>query len=553
MGIPVATITSARQKLPETVELLSLEVRRELNRVPEAILTLLDGSVALRKFEVSDTDFFAPGKLITVAMRYEGDKLNTVLFEGLVVRHAIESRGEGSTLRVELKDSAFKLTRARKTAVHRDGTDADAMRAIIGAYPGLKAKVDTTSPEHPELVQFNATDWDFVLSRADVCGLVVNVHLGEVTVTKLALGAVKRKLDHGLGDVSDIALEIDSAEQWAAVKSVGWDAPAVAATAPEVAAQPSVKVGDLDAADIAKLLGGDESTMFHAAPFQPGELKAWASARLLRSRHAMLRGKATVSGDGKLAPLDTVEILGVGKKFNGKTLVSGVTHKVDNNGWQTELQLGLSPDWFAREPDIEDVPAGGLLPPVRGLQIGTVASLELDPKKELRVQVKLPLLADDQGFLWARLASPDAGNQRGFSFRPEVGDEVVIGFLNEDPRQPIILGALFGTKNLPPKPVETPTDTNDLRAIVSRAGTRIVFDDSLPSLTLETTADGSADGAYKNRIVVNQKDKKISIEDEHGNVLLMDSAGMTLTSAKDFTIDAGSGNVVIKGSKVDIQ
>lgn len=553
MGIPVATIRSVREKLPETVEVLSLEVRRELNRVPEATLTVLDGSVALRKFVVSDTDFFAPGKLITISLRYEGDPLNTVVFEGLVVRHAIESKSDGSTLRVELKDSAFKLTRARKTAVYRDSTDSKAIADVIGAYPELKAKVAATTPQHPELVQFNATDWDFVLSRADVCGLVVNVHLGVITVAKVELGAVKRKLEHGLGDVSDLSLEIDSANQWAAIQAVGWDLPKVAATAPETAAEPSFKVGNLSAPDIARLLGGDTSTLIHPAVFQPGELKAWANARLARSRYAMLRGKATVSGDAKLAPMDTVEIAGVGDRFNGKALVSGVVHKLDGDGWQTELQLGLSPDWFARQPDIADVPAGGLLPPTRGLQIGTVGSLDVDPKSELRVQVKLPSLAGDQGFVWARLASPDAGANRGFAFRPEIGDEVILGFLNDDPRQPVILGALFGTKNLPPKPVEKPDGNNNLRAIVSRAGTRIVFDDEKPALTLETTASGSADGAYQNRIVLDEDAKTIRITDQHGNAFTMDQNGITLKSAKDLTIDAASGNVVIKGSAVDIQ
>ena len=52
-----------------------------------------------------------------------------------------------------------------------------------------------------------------------------------------------------------------------------------------------------------------------------------------------------------------------------------------------------------------------------------------DPDKEFRVEVKIPAVTPRDGTLWARLCSPDAGKGRGFFFRPEVGDEVVVGFL----------------------------------------------------------------------------------------------------------------------------
>jgi len=39
------------------------------------------------------------------------------------------------------------------------------------------------------------------------------------------------------------------------------------------------------------------------------------------------------------------------------------------------------------------------------------------------------------------MARRDAGKQRGQVFWPEPGGEVVVGFINGDPRQAIILGA----------------------------------------------------------------------------------------------------------------
>lgn len=552
MAVPIATITSQGSQLDSTIELLSLEIHRELNRIPEATLVLLDGTVAERRFTVSNLGFFLPGSSIAIALRYEGDPTDVTVFEGLVVRHSVERSEEGSNLRVELKDAAFVLTRSRRSAVFRDVTDSEAMASLL-ADAGLEAGViDPTTTRHRELVQYQASDWDFLVSRAEVLGLAVTVHRGAVSVRRIALNAPRRRLDHGVDDVAEIALELDGSQQWAAISGIGWDLSNGQATSPEAATQPDVPVGNLDIKAVATALGGGEERLLHPVVFEPGELADWASARLLRSRFALLRGRALVAGDASLEPLDTVEILGVGDRFNGKALVSGVTHTLNENGWQSELKLGLSTESFASRHDLAELPAAGLLPPLRGLQLATVGSLETDDQNQFRVQVRLPALSGDQGEIWARLVTPDAGDGRGIVFRPEVGDEVVLGFLGDDPRQPVVLGALHSARNPPPTPVDQPDEDNSLRAIVSRAGTRIVFDDATPSLTLETTADGKASGTFKNKIAIDQSAGTITIQDQYGNSLILDKEGITLSSAKDFKVEA-AGKVIIKGGTVDIQ
>src|SRR3954468_18199226 len=184
MAALVITLSSEGVKLDPAVEILSVEVRREVNRVPEAEVTLNDGSVAERKFELSDTGFFEPGKKVSIAAR-EGDAGDATLFEGLVVRHAVESRPGTNLLRVELKDAAFKLTRRRKSAVFRSQSDDEAFRKLI-AGAGLKAgDLKATKPKHAELVQYLSTDWDFIVSRADSLGLAVDAHRGTVSVQPL--------------------------------------------------------------------------------------------------------------------------------------------------------------------------------------------------------------------------------------------------------------------------------------------------------------------------------------------------------------------------------
>jgi hypothetical protein len=96
MGVTVVTLTSEGRVLDQAYAVLSLEIRKELDRIPEARLTLLDGSVAAREFTLSDTPFFAPGKRVQIALRHEGEGgPDRRVFDGLVVRHAVEARAGG--------------------------------------------------------------------------------------------------------------------------------------------------------------------------------------------------------------------------------------------------------------------------------------------------------------------------------------------------------------------------------------------------------------------------------------------------------------------------
>src|SRR5690242_9757006 len=77
--------------------------------------------------------------------------------------------------------------------------------------------------------------------------------------------------------------------------------------------------------------------------------------------------------------------------------------------------------------------------------LGLVVSVE-DPESLARVQVRLPSfdgIADQDAALWARVALPFAGDGRGAFMLPDVGDEVLVVFVNGDARFPVIVGGLW--------------------------------------------------------------------------------------------------------------
>ncbi len=546
MSVATVTITSDGRRMDPAYELISVDVSHEVDRIPEAQVVLLDGESSKRQFAISDTAFFEPGKEIEIKLRVEGKTRDASVFRGPVVRHAAEGGGAGSVLVVEAKDAAFKLTRPRRSAAHRDLTDGEVIGKLIRQAGLIAGSIPATQPMHAQLVQYHSSDWDFILSRADVLGLVVVAENGTVSLAEMAVtGAATVRLEYGMDEIFNFEIMVDLSRQPEGIESAGWDQKNQKATQPFRAKAIALQQGNIDAARVAATLGARTSRLAVPAPLYPKELQSWADARLARSRLSMIRGRVAIPGTAGIKLMDVVELAGIGARFNGKALVTGMRHRVDEGGWQTDLQLGLSPDWYCRRDDIGEPPAAGLLPAVQGLSVGVVDQFEADPDNELRVRVLLPLAGEEPLHLWARVASPDAGRGRGYFFRPEPGDEVVVGFLNDDPRQPIVLGALFGSKNAPPEPITELTAANVHKAIVTKKGTTISFrDDDKPSVSIQTPG--------KNRITIDDQDQTVKIEDQHGNSIVLNHDGITIKSAKDLTLEA-AGNVAIRGAKVDVK
>ena len=124
----------------------------------------------------------------------------------------------------------------------------------------------------------------------------------------------------------------------------------------------------------------------------------------------------------------------------------------------------------------------------------------------------------------ARAASFMAGKERGAYFPFEVGDEVVVGFIDGCLDQPVILGALWSDQDPLPTNVDG-SSTNNTRSIVSRAKSELTFDDTsgAPSITLKTP------GGMK--LVLDDKAKTLTIQFDDSNKIEMSSAGVTVKGA----------------------
>ena len=180
---------------------------------------------------------------------------------------------------------------------------------------------------------------------------------------------------------------------------------------------------------------------------------------------------------------------------------------------------------------------------VQGIAIGKVTGRMGDGTYELRYLS----MGGDAPSAPARMMMPNAGNQRGMYWMPEVGDEVVVAFEGGDSNAPIILGALFNSESPAPDQAK-PSNENNVRTIVSRSGHEITLDDSPSagkvtirtkqgrSLTLDDTPPG-----------------KLKFETPIGISIEMDDATGTLTLRAPIAIVLESPSVSVRSAAISLQ
>jgi Rhs element Vgr protein len=520
------TVKVGGQAVPREHQLLAASVTKSVNRISVARLVYMDGAASAGDFPLSNAATFAPGAEVEVLAGPGGDPVS--LFKGLVVGQAIKVRERsGSQLVVECRHKAAKLTVGRKNACFFEQTDSDVISSLLSAA-GVEGDVESTSVTHPQQVQFRASDWDFLLARAEANGKLVLTNDGKLAVKAPDFGGEpKCELQFG-ATILELDAEIDARLQWKAVKSVSWD-PAGQSLVEKEAADPGVSgPGNLSSDDLAAVAALESYELRHAA-LSEEEAQAWADAQWLKSKMSKVSGRAKCHGIGIVNPGDLVTLSGVGERYNGDVFVTGVRHDFDPvQGWKTHLQFGSTAQWAAEENDVSAPRAGALLPGVSGLQIGTVASNE-DPESEHRVRVRLPLVDQEEDGIWARVANLDAGAERGFFFRPELDDEVVVGFLDGDPRRAVVLGMLHSSAKAAPL---AGSDDNHEKVYQSRSKMRLYFNDDTKVLKLETPAG--------NRITLSEEDTAITLEDQNGNKIAMTADGIVIESGKAIELKAGT-------------
>ncbi len=537
--LPTFTIYSGGTELSGVYQVAGFYSLKQVNKISMAKIVILDGDAASEDFPISNSEDLIPGKDIEIHAGYHNEE--ELVYKGIIIKHGIKIRKDKpSLLEIEARDVGVKLTIGRKNKFFYESTDSDNIELILGDYSDLTSDIESTTVQYPEQVQYNTTDWDYIVTRSEANGMLVFLNDGEIAIKKPKISEPVLSLIYG-STILEFESYMDARNQLASILTKSWDYASQEIIEGE-AEDPSIEEqGNFSASDLAEVIGLSNYDMVHSGALPDEEIGEWANAGMVKSRLSKIRGRVSFQGFSAINPGETIELSGVGERFSGKAFVAAVSHQLNANNWVTNVEFGISPEWFSKQQnDIQSPMAGGIIPPIQGLHIGVVTQIHEDPNGEHRVLVKIPIISTEEDGIWARYTTPDAGENRGIYFKPEVSDEVVVGFLNNDPRNPIILGSMHSSALA--SPIEDAEENNE-KGIITRGELKLLFDDDTNNILL-STPNG-------NEILLSEDAGAITIVDENDNKIELSSSGILIESASDVNIKA-SGDVNIEGTNISM-
>jgi uncharacterized protein involved in type VI secretion and phage assembly len=174
------------------------------------------------------------------------------------------------------------------------------------------------------------------------------------------------------------------------------------------------------------------------------------------------------------------------------------------------------------------------------LALADVTSVK-DPDGLGRVEVRIWSLQGVSGQsleAWARVAVPFAGPGRGAFLLPEVGDEVLVGFVEGDPREPVVIGSLWNGAHRPPEQLGGNGNRIDRWSLTTTAGTRIAIVEEAgaePKVSLQTP-----------------RGVNVELDDKDGGTLTCHAQKSTITvDAKGVSVRTGA-TVAVNAGKVEV-
>jgi len=516
----------------------SIKTNAQIFKVATATISIsfLHGKGDNKTFDLLEKNFDL-GSKIELGLAYS-EKAEKTIFKGLLVRQQLKTKGGGQNiLTLHCANEAVKLTLGRNSD-YLKGKDSSIISKLISNH-GLKAEVDSTSYEHKAMIQYQSVDWDFIAARAEANGLILYTTDKSVCVKKPEVsGSAQLKVSFSK-DVFDFSGDIEARFQMSKISTSSWN-PKTQKIVNAKSVEPKLnKQGSKDekGSALADVLGVKDFKMLAASNMEKEELESWGNGHLLKHRLSRLKGTVTFVGNPDAELNTLIELDGFGKRYNGQALITGVIHHVEFGFWKTTVKYGLSPQFYYETRDIHQPSNGGLFPKIEGLQIGKVKQIDKDEDGEYRVLVDIPLIKESGTGIWARLTNLYATKEHGLFFFPEKDDEVIVGFLDNNPRSAIILGSVYSSKNAPPY---TPDEENTKKAILTKGKLLIEFDDEKKVISIETP--------NKNKILLTDDDEKIVIKDCNKNSIEMSSSGIVIKSNGDLNLKA-SGNINLDAQK----
>ena len=246
-----------------------------------------------------------------------------------------------------------------------------------------------------------------------------------------------------------------------------------------------------------------------------------------------------------------------GEEDYGEFIIISINHSIDVTG-NYENHFTAIPAQ-AKVPPVNN----NVVQPTSELQPAVVKDNE-DPEKLGRVKVQLFWQAEDETTPWIRIIQPHGGKtgeQHGFYFIPEIDDEVMVGFENDNPDKAFILGSVYHVNSSPDHWYD---DANNVKAIRTKNGNQIILidedgkeeirilnkDDSSPTneISLSLSDNGKITIKTEGELEFSAQSIKINADED----IIVEAGKTTKFSTNDYKLDANNG-VELTGQQLEIE
>ncbi|WP_020103034.1 VgrG-related protein [Mycobacterium sp. 360MFTsu5.1] len=489
------------------------------------------------------------GSKVEIAVTTDAAPSPEKLISAEVTSLEAEVDATGSFTVIRGYDPAHRLFRGRHTESYTQATASDAVKKVAQRAGLSTGQVKSSSTVHDHIGQCGQTDWEFLEGMAKQIGYEVAVRDNKLdfgpretadTAPSASGEAGSNPLVLRLGaDILRFRAVITAAEQVGKVEVRGWDiAQKKKIVSTAEAGTKSVKLDSADPAAMAKPFGNPKYVASDIAYRKQSEADTAVKALVEEIGSSFAEIDAVARGNPKLRPDVAISIEHAGKPFDGKYTLTTVRHRYEPTtgytcafavtGRQERSLYGLASGAAGR-----DRTAGGVV-------IAQVSDVN-DPEHQGRVKLTFPWLSDDYVSDWARTVQAGAGKDRGAMVVPEVGDEVLVAFEQQDPARPYVIGGLFNGVDKPKSGgiavVDSGSGAINRRSFISRNGHRIdVLDDSGKTEGIDVqTGDG------KLRVTLDAVGTKITVHSD-GTV--------QIDGKKGIVIESSSGDLEMKGRQI---
>ena len=514
-------------------DLLSVTIESSLHLPDAAVLVINDPSL-----KWVDHAKMMPGKSLEI--KANGGSGEETIFKGEIVELEPHYDATGLKLTVRGFDKLHRLTRGRYVKSFVDMTDADIMQKVIQSV-GLKSQISATRVIHKHVLQANQTNLEFLQERAGALGFFLYAE-GETIHCEPPPNAGENIELQWHQNMSEFRPRISTVGMVSEVNVRGWDTQRkVVLTAQETQGKgaPSIGVQQTGGA-LAQEAHGVTAKYLVNEPLVRNSNAATELAKAVANRLIghFVEAEGTCGGNPKILAGQKVKIARVGTRFSGDYFVTAATHTYQQKlGYVTHFSVsGQHPTTL-----LSTIGVGREYRAAPSIAVALVTDNQ-DPENMGRVKVMYPAFSDTDSSYWARIATPSAGNDRGFYFLPEVNDEVLVAFEQGDINSPYVIGSLWNGKDKAP---QSASDAKDKRMIKTRSGHTIILDDTSGSEKIIIK-----DKTGNNVVQIDSSSNELSIKMD-GETKIKAKGKISLDSDQDISIKAVNG-VKIEGMSVEV-